>query len=115
MFKLIASFLIVISAQFAYSQNAQTPKFFAQCMMELNTPEEAEELTVLLRENPYVEVARVDWPTKRVFILTKNVTNFTEVNFSSWLGTYSTAATCVQVGLHGVDQVNPYPFTNCNN
>lgn len=115
MFKLIVSFLIVISAQVGYTQSAQTPKFFAQCMVDINTTEQAEELTLILRENPYVEVARVDWPTKRVFILTKNVTDFTEGNFSSWLGTYATAATCIQVGLHGVDQVNPYPFTNCNN
>ena len=115
MFKLIVSILIVISAQVGYTQSSQTPKFFAQCMMDINTPEQAEELTLILKENPNVEVARVDWPTKRVFILTKNITDFTEVNFSSWLETYSTAATCIQVGLHGVDQVNPYPFTNCNN
>lgn len=114
MSKTLISFLVIFSIHLGYSQTNQAPIFFAQCMIELNTPEEAQELTLSLRENPYVATARVDWPTKRVFILTKDITEFTESDFSSWLGTFSASSTCLQVGLHGVDVVAPYPFTNCN-
>ena len=105
---------MIISIQFGYSQTAQTPNFFAQCLLDISTDEQADELSTILRENPYVQVARVDWPTKRVFILTKDISHFTETNFNSWLGVFSSSATCIQIGLHGTDRVNPYPFTNCN-
>ena len=106
--------MVLFSIHLGYSQTPQEPKFFAQCMLVLNAHEEAEQLTLDLRENPYVEIARVDWPTKRVFILTKNTSNFTEADFISWLGTFASSASCIQVGLHGIDVVQPYPFVNCN-
>ena len=115
MLKLFGSILIILSFQTGFSQTAQDNKFFAQCMIDIQSPDEAQALTLILRENPYVAIARVDWPTKRVFILTKDITQFSETNFSSWLGEFAPAATCIQVGLHGVDVVNPYPFSNCNN
>jgi hypothetical protein len=115
MSKYLFTLFIAFSVQLGYSQNAQAPKFFAQCIMDITTLQQVDELTLILRGNPYVEIARVDWPTKRVFILTKNITAFTETNFNAWLGSFSSAASCIQVGLHGIDVVNPFPFINCNN
>lgn len=114
MLKRFLTLLIIFSIYIGYSQTSNTPKFFGQCMIAVQTIEEAQELTNMLKENPYVDVVRVDWPTKRIFLTTKDISTFSESNFNSWLGEFSSLATCFQVGLHGVDQVNPYPFTNCN-
>ncbi|MDD2983295.1 MAG: hypothetical protein PHQ74_07900 [Crocinitomicaceae bacterium] len=115
MFKSLFLLIFAFSTQIGFSQSTQSPQFFAQCLVDITTTQQADELTLSLRSNPFVAVARVDWPTKRIFILTKDITSFTEVNFNSWLGTYASSASCIQVGLHGVDVVNPYPFINCNN
>jgi len=118
---MLMKYLIVIICFFGLSfaskaqEISQTPKYFAQCMLDINDEPAFRSLEESLRNNPYVSVARLDWPTKRAFLLTKDLTSFTEQEFSSWLGEYADQATCIQVGLHGVDQVNPYPFTNCEN
>ncbi len=116
--KFFTSFLVVMIFHIGYSQTltaADQTTFFAQCMIELNSPQQADELVFNLRENPYVKIVRVDWPTKRVFLITENIDEFTEDTFLSWLGELSLLSSCIQVGLHGVDLVNPFPFTNCNN
>lgn len=116
--KLFTSFLVVMIFHLGYSQTivpADQTTFFAQCMIDLDSPQQAEELALNLRENPYVKIVRVDWPTKRVFLITENIVEFTIDSFISWLGEFSLLSSCIQVGLHGVDQVNPYPFVNCNN
>jgi hypothetical protein len=89
--------------------------FFAQCMIQLDDNSDFTELENSLREIPYVKVARVDAVSSRVFVLTKDITTFSESDFLTWLGSYASASSCIQVGLHGVDQVNPFPFTNCGN
>jgi hypothetical protein len=114
-------YLIVIICFFGLSfasnaqESSQTPKYFAQCMLDINDEPAFHALEESLRSNPYVSVVRLDWSTKRAFLVTKDLTSFTQTEFSSWLGEYADQATCIQVGLHGVDQVNPYPFTNCEN
>ena len=89
--------------------------FFAQCMIQLDDNSDFTALENSLREIPYVKVARVDAVSSRVFVLTKDITTFSESDFLTWLGSYASASSCIQVGLHGVDQVNPFPFTNCGN
>lgn len=91
------------------------PRYFAQCMLDIQDESVFFQLEADLRANPNVGVARLDWVTKRAFLVTKDLTSFSREQFESWLGEQASNATCIQVGLHGVDQVNPYPFTNCEN
>jgi hypothetical protein len=102
---------------FGFSQqtaNQTAPEFFAQCMLNITDATQLTALEMQLRSIPFVRVARVDIPTHRVFLVTKDVNSFTETEFIAWMGTYASNYTCLQIGLLGVDNVNPYPFTNCN-
>lgn len=91
------------------------PKYFAQCMLSIEDETEFRTLEQNLRANPNVSIVRLDWYSKRAFLLTKEMTTFSQSDFTAWLGEYADDASCIQVGVHGVDQVNPYPFTNCDN
>lgn len=66
-----------------------------------------------IRLNPYTNVVRLDWHTQRAFILTTGIDQLEENELRSWFGSYGAELTCIQIGTHGVDTVNPYPFTNC--
>lgn len=96
------------------SNQTNTPAFFAQCLMNVTTESELTALENQLRAIPYVRVVRVDIPTHRLFLITKDLNALTVNDFNSWMGTYSSSYDCLQIGLHGVDPVNPYPFTNCS-
>ncbi|MDF3027751.1 MAG: hypothetical protein K0S23_2058 [Fluviicola sp.] len=115
---LILSFVF---AMFALWGNTQTttsptnaPAFFAQCMVNLNNQNDLTTLENQLRSIPYVSVVRVDVPTHRLFLVTKDISSFTAAEFTSWMGSYSSSYSCLQIGLQGVDPINPYPFTNCS-
>ncbi len=101
-----------VTAQSTASQ-ATTPSFFAQCLVNVGNQNELTALENQLRTIPFVSVVRVDIPTSRLFLTTRDLSSFTANEFSSWMGTYATSYSCLQIGLHGVDPVNPYPFTNC--
>jgi hypothetical protein len=101
-----------VNAQSAASQTT-TPSFFAQCLVNVGNQNELTALENQLRAIPYVSVVRVDVPTSRLFLTTRDLSSFTANEFSSWMGTYATSYSCLQIGLHGVDPVNPFPFTNC--
>jgi hypothetical protein len=88
--------------------------YFAQCMLTIESADELRELEIQLRANPYISVTRVDFPSKRVFLLTKNIDTFTDETFASWLGEASTKSYCHQIGIYGVDTIATYPFKNCN-
>ena len=100
------------TAQTPASQT-NTPAFFAQCMVDVSNQSELTTLENQLRTIPYVSVVRVDIPTHRLFLITKDISSFTATEFASWMGTYSSSYSCLQIGLQGVDPINPYPFTNC--
>ena len=121
--KIIASVLVLWLMNFNYT-TAQTniisnstqnsTVYFAQCMLTIESEDELRELEIQLRANPYISVARVDFPSKRVFLLTKNIDTFTDETFASWLGEASTKSYCHQIGIYGVDTIATYPFKNCN-
>lgn len=114
---LLLSFAFVLSSFLGTAQTgnnqANSPAFFAQCMVNVGTPAELTTLENQLRAIPYIQVARVDIPTHRLFLVTKDISSFSETEFVSWMGTYASAYSCLQIGLHGVDPIHPYPFTNC--
>lgn len=115
---LILGFIFVLGAFWGNTQTTasqtSTPTFFAQCMVNLSDQNDLTTLENQLRSIPYVSVVRVDIPTHRLFLITKNISTFTTTEFVSWMGTYSSSYSCLQIGLHGVDPVNKYPFTNCS-
>jgi hypothetical protein len=113
---LLLLLLIVFTTSTSFSQTTNNNvHFFGQCMVSSLENQELIDLEQHLKQNPYVQVVRVDLVSKRVFILTKDISSYTMNDFKSWLGEKENAATCIQVGLHGIDLVNPFPFTNCNN
>jgi hypothetical protein len=62
-----------------------------------------------------LKVVRLDSHTKRAFILTNSIEGLTEEQFTSWFNEFSGEVRCIQIGLHGVDVVKPYPFEGCEN
>jgi hypothetical protein len=97
-------------------QGQQVPIYlFAQCMYEIEDKTAFMELESQFRLNPNVKVVRFDWSTKRVFVLIQNKSSLSELEFRAWFNDNSALPTCVQIGVHGIDTVKPYPFTNCNN
>jgi hypothetical protein len=91
------------------------PKYFAQCMLNIEDETTFRDLEQSLRNNPYVSVVRLDWISKRAFLLTRDIASLSEEQFQSWMGIHANQAFCIQVGLYGTDVINPYPFTNCEN
>ena len=87
--------------------------YFGQCMIEVQNDTEMRALETEMRANPYIKVCRLDYNTQRAFILTKSTETLTEEQFTSWFIGYSDKVRCVQVGVHGVDQVKPFPFVDC--
>lgn len=96
------------------NSNQSSTVFFAQCLLTVESENELRELETQLRANPYVSVVRVDIPTKRIFLMTKNIDTFTTETLLSWLGDAATKSTCHQTGIYGVDTIATYPFKNCN-
>jgi hypothetical protein len=112
--RFLFGFLFVVFASNTQAQQSET-HFFAQCMLNIDNQTEFDQLTADLQANPYVKIVRLDWYSKRLFLLTKDITSFNLEIFNSWLGDEVSKASCIQVGLHGTDVVNPYPFVNCPN
>lgn len=98
-----------------FAQEGTEPKFFAQCMVNITDETSFRELEESIRQNPYASVVRLDWVTKRAFIITKDLTQFNEQDFLSWFGESAANISCVQTGVFGVDEIAKYPFTNCSN
>ena len=99
----------------SYSQQQSETVFFAQCMLTIDNQEDFNELTAILQANPYVKVVRLDWISHRLFLITKDINQLSLETFKSWLGAIDSKSECIQIGLHGTDLVNPYPFVNCPN
>lgn len=86
---------------------------FAQSKFKIENQQELKLLETKLRENPYVKVARLDFNTQRSFILVKDLESLTEEQFMSWFEEYADTLKCIQIGVYGVDKIEPYPFKNC--
>ena len=108
---LTSLFLVVMTISFGQTQ--QTPTLFAQCMFDIQDQQEMQTLETELKMHPYTNIVRLDWHTQRAFVLTMGLNDLTEEDFRSWFGDYGESLTCIQIGVHGIDVVNPYPFENC--
>ncbi len=102
------------TAGFGYAQQGNST-YFGQCMIDIESNDELAQLEATMRQNPYLKVVRLDAFTKRAFILTNAIEGLTVEQFSSWFNEYSDNVRCVQIGVHGVDMIKPYPFEGCEN
>lgn len=92
----------------------ESSKFFAQGM--LNIPQqEMIDLQTEMRQIPNLEVVRLDHNSNRFFILIDNMSSVSNEQLLNWFGEYAEFVNCVQIGVHGVDAVNSFPFVNCPN
>ena len=117
--KILFSLLIVFTIGNAFGQQQSvtqsTERYFGQCLFTITDQVELDALQVEMLQNPNIELVRLDMNTQRAFIISSLMTGLTEQDFTSWFGVYSSTLTCVQVGIHGVDEIDVYPFTNCQN
>jgi hypothetical protein len=108
--------LLVCLLSFAgglYSQDNSETTLFAQCMLAIDSEQEMKELELSMRQHPNLKVVRLDYNTRRVFVLTRGLDQLNEAEFKSWFESYSEKVWCVQIGRHGVDEVHAYPFEGC--
>lgn len=98
---------------FIYAQQEETT-LFAQCVFQISDETELRTLESELREHPNVQIIRLDYHTQRAFVLTKDTEQLSEEEFRSWFGEYSTSVRCMQIGVYGVDEIDQYPFENCD-
>ncbi|MDA9881477.1 hypothetical protein N9C33_01640 [Crocinitomicaceae bacterium] len=97
-------------------QSRSDTRLFAQCMFSIPSQSILDELTVeFYNTHPEIEMVRFDMHTQRALLITTGISNLSEADFTSWFGKYSATIHCVQIGVYGIDKIDPYPFTNCNN
>jgi hypothetical protein len=114
--RILFSLLFLLTVSNVSAQQVQPEAtLFAQCMIDLNNQTELAELEVEMKNNPYIKNVRLDYNTKRVFVLTKGIDQLNEGQFISWFNSHSALVRCVQIGTFGVDTVKPFPFEGCEN
>ena len=102
--------LFFIGLRVSAQTNESQVNLFGQCMIEIATAEEMKTLELEMKSNPYIKVVRLDYNTQRAFILTKGIDQLSEDQFTSWFSNYANKVRCIQIGRHGIEQVQPYPF-----
>lgn len=107
--------LFVLFSFISFSQlnPSQPVMLFGQGMIEVADIASAQALEAELRNHPNVKIVRIDYNSQRALVFTKDIQSLTEEQFASWFGLYSDKLRCIQVGTHGVDQMNAFPFENC--
>lgn len=98
---------------FSQENNSEETTLFAQCHFTISDRESLELLQQDLKMSPFIQMARLDWHTQRALILTTGIVQLTEEDFKSWFGEYAESVRCIQIGVYGIDSINPYPFQNC--
>lgn len=114
-FVLIMLTFLSLNYSFAQSNATNETTFFAQTMLNPNITNHYSEIEEQLKAIPFVKLVRVDTHSKTLFLLTQNISSFNESMLLSWLGTYSSDATCIHIGVNGVDSLIKYPREDCNN
>jgi hypothetical protein len=108
-------FALCLTALPLNAQNLATEDvtLFGQCMIELQDQNEMLSLEAEMKLNPNVKIVRLDYISQRAFILTKDIDQLTEEQFTSWFNASSDKVRCIQIGRYGIDAIMPFPFQNC--
>jgi hypothetical protein len=107
------TFMFVMGAAISQSEQTTTTVLFAQCMFSITDQAEMDALQEEMNTNPYVEMVRLDYLTQRALILTHNLENLSDEEFTSWFAQFGSTVYCIQIGVRGIDTMNRYPFTTC--
>lgn len=112
---LLISIFVVVSQNLLSQSTAGDSKFFAQGMFPVEDLNVVKTVEADLRALPFVEVVRLDHYSGRFFLLTSpSLSALSEADLRSWFGTLSEKISCLQIGVHGIDQVASFPFENCS-
>jgi len=111
--KIILPFLFILSFTFSYSQSQTNSVLFAQCYFDIQDEQVMLDLEENLRLHPNTNVVRLDYISQRAFIITQGLNSLTKDEFKTWFESFSSTVNCIQIGVYGVDAIDPYPFTNC--
>lgn len=103
-------FFISLSFQ-VLSQSGK--QYFGQAMIDLKQEKTISTIQLEVRKNPNVKVVRIDHLTGQILIITNNIDTWSENEFISIFGDYSSKLNCVFIGVYGVDQLKKYPFKDC--
>lgn len=111
--KIILPFLFILSFTSSYSQNQTNSVLFAQCYFDIQDEQAMLDLETSLRLHPNTNVVRLDYISQRAFIITQGLNSLSKDEFKTWFENFSSTVNCIQIGVYGVDAIDPYPFTNC--
>lgn len=113
--KLFFILILLISSTSLKAQNTANPvTYFGQCMVQMSNEAEASAVEAQMRTNPNIRVIRLDFAAQRAFLLTQGIEQLTEAQFASWFLQYQDKLSCIQIGVDGVDERKPFPFTDCD-
>lgn len=110
------TFFLFIVLVFPFLSSAQTESnsvLFAQCYFDIPNEETMLEIEADMRLHPNTNIVRLDFISQRAFIITQGIESLTEDEFKSWFEQFSSTVSCVQIGVYGIDKIEPYPFKNC--
>lgn len=105
--------LITISLLLLGSLSFGQTQQFAQGLFVIEDQTALLDLEAQIRQNNLIEVARLDIPSQRFFFLTNGSSEITTEKIQQLFGSYASTISCIQIGVYGQDQVNRFPFTNC--
>ncbi len=111
--KVLIPILFIILFNFGFAQSQNNTVLFAQCYFEIQDEQEMLTLEENLRLHPNTTIVRLDFISQRAFILTEGINSLSKDEFKSWFENYANTLNCIQIGIYGVDEISPYPFTNC--
>ena len=111
--KYILLILFTFSLSVSFSQSQNNSVLFAQCYFDIQNEQELLDLEANLRLHPNTNIVRLDFISQRAFILTQGINSLTQDEFKVWFEDFSSSVNCIQIGVYGVDSIDRYPFTNC--
>jgi hypothetical protein len=97
------------------SYGQEEVRLFAQGVFQVEDTETILTTENTIRNNPNVSIVRLDPHSKRFFIITQNLNQLSEETLKNWFGTNAESVHCIQIGIHGIDAINTFPFSNCEN
>jgi len=107
----IILFLVLTLSFGSFAQS--NPKVFTQGLFSIANNEDVRSLETAMRSIPSLNVVRLDFNTQRFFVLKNDATPITEDDVKSWFGNHANSVSCIQIGVHGQDEVKSFPFTDC--
>ena len=111
--KQIVTIFALVLANLLFAQQ-DDPILFAQCVFTIQNETELRNIEAEIRQHPSIKIVRLDQNTQRAFILTKDIEQLSQEELKSWFGEYSESVKCIQIGVYGIDNIDHYPFENCD-